>query len=209
MDLYNSLDLREKNPRSFQCRLIIFRIPLATAMRPTELSMLETTQFQMRCVDGENAWIITGMIGCTDGTCKNARGGVIKFNETPKEIIIRIRDQFDGSINVFTDIDKYIQVRQNIKMKPCNNTRFFAIINGNTSRVEEFFKAMVIGPKKLWKIIQDAAEANGIIGLGLNDHIVTLSIRGSVTSIFIEAGVPDSAISKQTEYRCLEYICSY
>lgn len=95
--------------RSLQCRLI-FHVALATAMRPTELAKTETKQFQNCRIDGENVWVIIGLIGCTDSNCKNARCGVLQVNKVPKEIVIRNRYHFDGTINVFQDIDRYISV---------------------------------------------------------------------------------------------------
>lgn len=138
MALYKAPDRSGTVLRSFKYRLIIHNA-LTTAMRPTKLSMLGNTQFQLRCVNGEHVWIITGLIGCTDGTCKIARGGVLKINEIRKEIVSRPRDQFDGSRNVFNGIYKYIQAHHNIKMKPYKNSRLFVAINGNASRFEGFF----------------------------------------------------------------------
>lgn len=56
-------------------------------------------QFEKRRVDGEDVWIITGLICCVDRSCKNTRGDVRDVNETPKEIVIQNRQH--GSINIF------------------------------------------------------------------------------------------------------------
>lgn len=45
MSLYKPPELLGTTPNSFQCRLI-FHVTLATAMRNTELSLIETTQFK-------------------------------------------------------------------------------------------------------------------------------------------------------------------
>lgn len=45
--LYSSPELSETTPRSFQCRLI-FGVSIMTSMGPTELSVLQKTQFRKR-----------------------------------------------------------------------------------------------------------------------------------------------------------------
>lgn len=93
-------------------------------------------------MENEEVWIITGLIGCVDRSCKTARGGVQVVNETPKEKVIRSRQQ--GSINIFEDIDHYMAVRARIVVSRYNKERFLLAVTGHACRFDDFFRVIVV-----------------------------------------------------------------
>lgn len=59
------------------------------------------------------------------------------------------------------------------------------------------------------RIIQSACKSLCIEGTGENNGIVTHSLRGTVASMLIQAGTPDSAITMRTGHRNTDSLKSY
>lgn len=206
--LFNSPELSGTTPRSFQCRLI-FGVAILTAMRPQELSALGVDQIKRTKLEGLDAFIFKGKMGSVDGTCKNARGGLRQISETPKEVPIFNEFSMDGSVNVYQDVDRYLNIRSTIDLPDSLKNRFFLAINGNASTFENFFKRSAVSSGQIRRIIQSAATANGVVGYGDHDHIVLHATRKTSTQRCVDAGLPDTATMKRTGHRCVESVKAY
>lgn len=87
----------------------------------------------------------------------------------------------DGLGNVYNDIDKYLKVREKIDVSENFKKRFFLGSNGGASRFETFFKRAPVSTHQICRIIQAAAAANNVVGLGDHDCVVTHCLRKSCT----------------------------
>ena len=206
--LFTSPELDGRTPRSFQCRLM-YGVAMLTAMRTKELSSLKVSQFRKTEIEGVRAYIVKGVMGGVGGNCKNSKGGLRQINETPKEVPIFDFDELDGILNVYKDVEKYLSVRENMDVPPKCEDRFFLGINGQASRFEDFFRRSPVSVHQVRRVIQKAAEANGIVGLGDHDHIVFHCICKTTTQRCVDGGFADSAITKRTGHRCIESLRSY
>lgn len=208
LTLYKSAELSQRTPTSFLCRLI-FHIALCTAMRATELHQLNMSQVSMTTHSGEEVIRIVGIVGNLNGASKNAPGGMNAIKSKPKEIFIRNKVQMDGNINVYEDIKAYIEVRNNLTKRGFRSDRFFTAVNPRGTSMQNFFKAQHLGIHTMRSLIKTACSKNNICGIGANSSVVTHSLRGTATSLLIEAGVPDSAITLRTGHRQVDSLKSY
>lgn len=206
--LYDSDELSKRTPSSFQCRLI-FHIALSTAMRASEMLHLRLSQLSFINQKGQDVLMIVGTIGSKKGASKNAPGGISAIKQRPKEICIWNKWQMDGKINIYEDIKQYYDLRNKMVLKGENHDRFFTAINPRATSFESFFKCQPLGEHTLRRYIKEACEKNGITGIGPNDAVVTHSLRGTVTSLLIESGTPDTAVSLHTGHRKLENLKPY
>lgn len=129
--LYSSPELSETLPRSFQY-LLVFGVAIITSMRPTEFSLLQTTQIRNPIISGKRAFKISDNMGAKDVTCKNAKGGIFQVKGTPKEIAIFALWKLDGKATIYKYIEKYMDVRLSIMLAEDKNNSFFTTINGNS-----------------------------------------------------------------------------
>lgn len=62
---------------------------------------------------------------------------------------------------------------------------------------------------QIGKIIQEAAAAKSVTGLGDHDYIVTHSLRGTSTQRLNDAGSPYTSTAKRTGHVCLKSLKHY
>ena len=160
-------------------------------------------------LNGDNVYMVRCKMEAIDGTCKNSKGGYKQIRDQPKQIPIFYIDQMDGLLNVYKNIEKYLEVCQNLVLAPSINKRFFTGINGMASRFNDFFKRSAVSCHQIRKIVQAAATKNNVTGFEENDCIVTHSLRGTATQMLVDAGIPDTSIVKRTRHRSLESIRDY
>lgn len=77
-------------------------------------------------------------------------------------------NNLDGLINIYREIQKYLEARKKLKLRTHQEKSFFNTVNGNYFRFEHFFKRAVASSNQIFETIQEEAAANSVIGLG--DH---------------------------------------
>ena len=78
-----------------------------------------------------------------------------------------------------------MNVRRTITLTADNNDRNFLEINGEATRFTDFFKRMVISKTQVRRVVQMAAEINGVMGFGENDRLVTHGLRGTSVQMML------------------------
>ena len=155
-DLYSSSALSKGHAKGF-CTRMIFDIAFMTSFRPTELSNIrveDVTCFQSE--DGD-AWRIVGTLGDLGGASKTQGGGLKYVNVKPKEVLVWNKIQLDGLLNVYEDIQEYVELIKRIRSP---KDKFFTAINYKSTIgiPETFFKAMNLGKNSFLKYVQDACD---------------------------------------------------
>ena len=135
----------------------IFGVALLTEMPPCELAFLKMSQFRKQRLNGSDTWVIKGIIGDSNGTCKNSKGGIKAVKRTPKEVTVFNITQLDGLVNVYHDIERYMNIRRTITLAADKNDRFFLGINGGATRFSEFIKRLVTSKTQVRRVVQMAA----------------------------------------------------
>ena len=67
--------------------------------------------------------------------------------------------------------------------------------------MSNFFKNQHLGRNTFSKIVKDVCASNGISGTGSKKGMTTHGLRGTVTTLLVEAGHSDSAIAMRTGHR--------
>lgn len=114
--LYYSPYLSQKNLRGFQNR-INFTVGILTAVRPKAMNHLKMSQFAKVRMISEDVWRIKASVGAGDGSSKTASDGWSVIGYNPSEVFVWNETYGDGSINVFEEIDSYMNLRQTISSK--------------------------------------------------------------------------------------------
>lgn len=127
----------------------------------------------------------------------------------PRIFFIFNQQDMGGSLNLYEDITRYIEVRDKIVMKASDNERFFAAINPKAVEFNSFFKAKPLGLNRIRSLVQDACKANGITGVGPNDRIVFHGLRGTTTSALVGAAKSGTAICLRTGHKAEENLKHY
>lgn len=203
--LYASPSLSRTTPRGFQTRLI-FNITLLTAMRPGALVALTIGQFQKMVMEGEEVWEIRGVIGSISGSSKTTQGGWKSINDKPTEVCVWNQDDLDGELNMYKDIDEYMEIRKNLE---CNTDRFFLGANLKAVTFSRFFKSSPLGRNTFAKLVKDACESQGVKGTGLKEGMSTHGLRGTAATLLFESGHADSSVALRTGLRDPRSLKSY
>lgn len=175
-----------------------FCVAMLTAMRPTELSLLEISQVSRTKIEVIYVFIMKKKLCSTYGLCKNLSGGLKQSQEVLTEVPIFNGCNLDWKVNVYQDIDKHLRVWENIKLPKAIKTWFFLGTNRSPSRLEYFLKWSAVSSHQIRKIIQQAADANNVVGYSDHYFVVTRSIRKTCTQRMVDTGVPDTAPMKRT-----------
>ena len=195
--LYKSPDLARDKPKSFLARLV-FDVALVTALRPSALVHLCTTQFTKLKLRGEMVWRIRQAVGSRSGSSKTSAGGWKFAGEKPVETFVWDRPALGGILNVFEDIDDYMSVRVNMSV---GSDRFFLGYKASGVTMSNFFKNQHLVRNTFSKLVRDVCASNGISGTGSKKGMTTHGLRGTVTTLLVEAGHSDSAIAMRTGHR--------
>ena len=99
--------------QGFQARLV-FGMGLITSFRPTALAELTIAQLTKETRDGEMVWVITGAVGSPVGASKTIPGGLAAVREKPPQVFVWNRVALDGMVNVYQDIEDYMQMRRSM-----------------------------------------------------------------------------------------------
>lgn len=149
--------------------------------------MLSIDQIRDVNIHGTKAFLICGKIVNLDGTYKNSRGGVRATKDTAKQVPLFEMENLDGLVNIYSDIQKILEVCKNLKLPTHQEKRFFTTINGNACRFEHFLKRAVVSSNQIRKVMQEAVAANIGTGLGYHDNIFMHSLRGTSTQVLNNA----------------------
>ena len=134
--LYKSPDLARDRPKSFLARLV-FDIALVTALRPSAVVHLTTSQFTKLKLRGEMVWRIRQAVGSRSGSSKTNAGGWKFAGEKPVETFIWDCPALGGILNVFDDIDDYMSVRMHMSV---GSERFFWVTRLVGPRCQTFLR---------------------------------------------------------------------
>lgn len=132
----NSTYWHQNEAVGFSNRLI-FVFGLATGVRPTELYILDLSQFKHEKVHGKDALVFYPKVGSQVGESKNKKGGLEAVRYRSTCVLIRNLSFFFGTLNLYQLIIRYIVARR-IGKFTC--TRFFlGAKGGRRGDVSKFF----------------------------------------------------------------------
>ena len=114
-----------------------------------------------------------------------------------------------GLINIYDDIAKYWELRKVINLNDNAADRFLTGVNPKATRQECSLRNQPLGENKIRYLVQNACVVNGIKGVGSKDQISFHGFRGTVVSLLIESGMPDSSTVLRTIYRQIDSIRPY
>lgn len=169
-------------------------------MWPTELALLDITQFSKMNVTGIDAWYWRGvwvfrwnqqMRGGwpKDGTSKAWRCGDVWWR------------WFRWNGQCYNDISQYIQISNTLEMAGSNSNLFFPGLKKNGMKPADCFRCQPLGVHSIWRIIQSIWKSLWIDGNAENNGIAIHSLRVTVAYMLIKAGRPNSTITIRTGHR--------
>lgn len=134
--LYESAKLYSDKPKpnSFPARLV-FDIALVTAIRPSALVNLTTTQFSDLKLPGEMVWWIRQGVRSRSVFSKTSAGGWKFAGEKPVETFVWNRSARGGILNVFADIDDFMSVRMHMSVRRNQFFRGYKAISTTMSKI--------------------------------------------------------------------------
>ena len=192
--LYGSPLLSRDTPKSFQARLV-FDVALITAMRPTALVNLTVSQFRNITLRGENVWRIREAVGSRSGASKTRTGGWKDASVKPLEVTVWNSSSLGGLLNVYRDIDDYLKIREDMGLE---SDRFLLGYNAKGTEFSSYFEKQHLGRNSFSKIVKTVCASLGISGTGVKHGMTTHGLRGTVTTLLVEAGHSDSSIAMRT-----------
>ena len=96
-----------------------------TFFRPTALAELTIGQVMKEKRDGEMVWVVTGAVRSRVGASKTNPGGLAAVREKPPQIFVWNRVALDGVVNVYQDIEDYMQMGRSMD---ATTNRFFLVL---------------------------------------------------------------------------------
>jgi len=179
-------------------------------IRPSALHQCELSQFQKITVNDAIVWRFTEKVGSRDGASKVARGGWKDTNYKPVTIDIWDFPLLDGALNVYEEFESYFELRKEAKI---TSNRFFlqTTRKKNVSGLSksQFWVDSPIGKNGFKGIVKNMCLAEGIKGNGVHDYVTTHGLRGSMSSLLLEAGFSDTAVAQRTGHRSLDSLRNY
>lgn len=204
--LYSSDKLSTEHSKGMQARTV-FNIALVTGMRPGEITNLKLSQLQKICIDGENAWRMTSVIGCRRGRSKNRKGGLKAVKQKPTEIII-FDETYYGSINVFQDLCEYLKLRLELK-SPSDRLLHGVWKDRNDLDKQKWLRTQPLGRNHIAEIIKETCKELDICGTGSREHITRHGLRGTVATVLLDSGEEDVGVALRTGHLSLESLKWY
>ena len=116
------------------------------------------------------------------------------------------RPALNGILSVFEDIDDYMSVRMHMSV---GSDRFSLSYKAGGAVVSYVFKNQPLGCKTFSKIVKDVCACNGIAGTGNKKSMTTNGLRGTVTTMRVEAGHSDAAIAMRTGNKDPKFLQNY
>ena len=114
-----------------------FSMGLKTSFRPTALAELKIGQLTNETRDGEMVWLITEAAGSRAGASKTNPGGLAAVREKPPQIFVWNPVALDGTVNVYQDIEDYMQMRRSMD---ATTNRFFLGFNLKAETFSKYLK---------------------------------------------------------------------
>jgi len=206
--LLNSKSCSKSTPRSYINRLVII-VGVSLGVRPTALHELEMHQFQKIELARKLVWRYTEKIGSKTGASKVAKGGWKDTKYKPVQIDMVDFPVLDGTLNVFEEVDQYMQIRSEM---PKQNPRFFlqpSRKDPSTLKPAQFFNNQPIGVNSFQSLVKNMCIAEKIRGNGVHEYVTNHGLRGTMTSLLLDAGFSDTAVSLRTGHRNNDSLKSY
>ena len=195
--LYASEQLSKVKPLGFMTRMI-FNLAFMTAFRSSELYEMRIKDVQFTSIEGDTVIRIVGRIGSANGASKNRQGGLRATDEKAPEVYIWNKDQVGGRVNVFKDIEEYLQMVTSFRGE---DDHFFASVNYYPKDGVFFFKDTNLGQNTIGDYVKKACIAVGVSGSGLKSHMTIHGLRGTVITRLFESGHADASISLRSLHR--------
>lgn len=203
--LYNSKSLSKDSPGSYLTRLVV-TVGLVTALRPSALAALSVKQVIKTQLDGKVVYKIVHAMGSRFGASKTSKGGFSTAGAKPVEVFVFDEWYMDRSVNLFQDIDEYLDIRGMVEP---STERFFLAVNHKAMMVQNYFIRQPVGKNTFGQIVKRACIAEGISGLGGKLWVTNHSLRGTLASILFEAGHSNSSVAMRTGHRQMQSLKSY
>jgi len=115
----------------------------------------------------------------------------------------------DGTLNVFEEIDEYIELRNKMEKQ---NPRFFLQASRRNPillQLTEFFNDQPIGVSSFRNLVKNVCIAENVRGNGVHDYVTNHRLRGTMTSLLLDAGFSDTTVSMRTGHRNNDSLKSY
>ena len=116
----------------------------------------------------------------------------------PLEVTVWNRSSLGGLLNVYRDIDEYLKIREDMGLE---SDQFFLGYNAKGTELSSYFKKQHLGRNSFSKIVKTVCASLGISGTGVKHGMTTHGLKGTVTTLLVEAGHSDSSIAMRTGHR--------
>lgn len=115
----------------------------------------------------------------------------------------------NGSINIYTNIDEYLSLRENIYIKTRETIRFFSEVNRRATSFSKCFKRSACRRNAYaWHDIRHMQRKWHREYRSERGHCYSLFSK-TVISMVVESGTLDTATSLRTGNLCIESVCTY
>lgn len=198
LKLYTSSELTMDHPRGLITRLIL-DLAYVTTWRPGMISSLRMDQIRKVTANGEPAYRIFSLIASERGS-KTAQGVLRAASDKPLEVTIWRRQQLNGQLCVFDDIERYLTATA--KFRNEKDELLLSVNYGFTpGDLQTFYKNCNLGAGTVSKYVTGSCDKLGICGDGVRDSFTMHGIRAtSITNLF-DDGYERETVATKTGHK--------
>lgn len=189
--LYSSDMLSMDTSKGLQRRMI-FNLSLLTGMTPDGLIDLKVHHIMKISIDGEHVWRIRIQQ-------KPRRRRTQKID--PSDVLVFNDEYYNGLINVYEDIEKYMQVRLSL-FPGCNYDRLLMGVVINATSFNNFLQAQPQGRDITLELMRQTCEY-------LDIPIAKQRLSGMAGTTLFEDGHSNSRIRVPTSHRKTQFLKSF
>lgn len=192
--IFQYLEADENRQRAYLDRLI-FAIGLSTGLQPGAMHQLKVSQLKLETVRCIPVIMFYATIGGTDGENKTDRGGFHTVADRPRVFPIPGEYILGGLINLYAIIKEYMDFRADYWT---GSDRFFIAKRtqiGTGTGLHRYFKRQNLGRNSFSSIVTRVCKDAGVESDGANETVTSHGLRGTMTTLLIDAGYDDSTIT--------------
>ena len=151
-------------------------------------------------------WVIMGAVSSRVGPSKTNPGGLAAVREKPLQVFVWNRVALYGMVNVYDDIEYYMQMRRSID---ASTNHFFLGFNLKAKSFSKYLKKTTLGKNSFFRIVKDVCDALGLRRCGARKSMTMHGLRATTVILLPKARHADSSISMRTEHRDVRSLKSY
>ena len=151
-------------------------------------------------------WVITGAVGSRVEASKTNPGWLAAVREKPPQIFVWNRVALDGMVNVYYDIDNYMQMKRSMD---ATTNRCFLGFNLRAKTFSKYLKRIPLGKNSFFRIVEDVCDSLGLRGCGARKNMTTHGLRATTVTLLLKAGHADFSVAMRTKHRDVRSLKSY